>query len=99
MSLFRSIGLQNYARIFADPLYWSWPISTRSTSSSPYVVEAVLVGLGMALVLNKLRRAPADADFLLIPWSLSRVVVGLLWVGILDFEFGAFNSVCPTTSA
>src|SRR4029450_8891542 len=30
---------------------------------------------------------------LLIHWSLSRVVVGLLWVGILDFEFGALNGV------
>jgi multiple sugar transport system permease protein len=30
---------------------------------------------------------------LLIPWSLSRVVVGLLWIGILDFEFGALNGV------
>ena len=30
-------------------------------------------------------------SLLLVPWSLSRIVVGLLWIGILDFEFGAFN--------
>src|SRR3989442_15141426 len=32
-------------------------------------------------------------SLLLIPWSLSRVVVGLLWLGILDFEFGALNGL------
>ena len=32
-------------------------------------------------------------SLLLVPWSLSRVVVGLLWIGILDFEFGALNGV------
>jgi multiple sugar transport system permease protein len=28
-----------------------------------------------------------------VPWSLSRIVVGLLWIGILDFEFGALNGL------
>ena len=32
-------------------------------------------------------------SLLLIPWSISRVVVGLLWQGILDFEFGALNGL------
>jgi ABC-type sugar transport system permease subunit len=32
-------------------------------------------------------------SLLLIPWSLSRIVVGLLWIGILDFEFGALNGL------
>ena len=48
----------------------------------------------MALVLNeRFAGRPLMRSFLLIPWSLSRVVVGLLWVGILDFEFGAFNGL------
>jgi multiple sugar transport system permease protein len=91
--LFRWIGLQNYARIFADPLYWSSLWRTVYFVFA-FVVEAVLVGLGMALVLNeRFVGRPLMRSFLLIPWSLSRVVVGLLWVGILDFEFGALNGV------
>ena len=91
--LFRFIGLQNYARIFADPLYWSSLWRTVYFVLA-FVVEAVLVGLGMALVLNeRFVGRPLMRSFLLIPWSLSRVVVGLLWVGILDFEFGALNGV------
>jgi len=91
--LFRFIGLDNYARIFADPLYWSSLWRTVYFVLA-FVVEAVLVGLGMALVLNeRFIGRPLMRSFLLIPWSLSRVVVGLLWVGILDFEFGALNGV------
>jgi ABC-type sugar transport system permease subunit len=57
-----------------------------------FVVEATLAGMGMALVLNeRFAGRPLMRSLLLIPWSLSRIVVGLLWIGLLDFEFGALN--------
>ena len=91
--LFRWVGLQNYVTIFDDPLYWSSLWRTLYFVAA-FVVEATLVGLAMALVLNERFAARALLhSLLLIPWSLSRVVVGLLWIGILDFEFGAFNGL------
>ena len=91
--LFRWVGLQNYARIFADPLYWSSLWRTLYFVGA-FVVEATLVGMGMALVLHEhFPGRPLMRSLLLIPWSLSRVVVGLLWIGILDFEFGALNGL------
>jgi multiple sugar transport system permease protein len=91
--LFRWIGLQNYARILDDPLYWSSLWRTLYFVGA-FVLEATLVGLGTALVLNeRFAGRPLMRSFLLIPWSLSRVVVGLLWIGILDFEFGALNGL------
>src|SRR5262249_25856836 len=91
--LFRWIGAQNYARILDDPLYWSSLWRTLYFVAA-FVVEATLMGLGMALVLNeRFAGRPLMRSLLLIPWSLSRVVVGLLWVGILDFEFGALNGL------
>ena len=91
--LFRFVGLQNYVRIFDDPLYWSSLWRTLYFVGA-FVLEATLMGLGMALVLNeRFGGRPLMRSLLLIPWSLSRVVVGLLWVGILDFEFGALNGV------
>ena len=48
----------------------------------------------MALVLQeRFVGQPVMRSLLLIPWSLSRVVVGLLWIGILDVEFGALNGL------
>ena len=91
--LFRWVGLQNYATILDDPLYWSSLWRTLYFVAA-FVLEATLVGLGMALVLNeRFAGRPLMRSLLLIPWSLSRVVVGLLWIGILDFEFGAFNGL------
>lgn len=91
--LFRWVGFQNYVRIFDDPLYWSSLWRTLYFVAA-FVLEATLVGFGMALVLNeRFAGRPLMRSLLLIPWSLSRVVVGLLWIGILDFEFGAFNGL------
>jgi len=91
--LFRWVGLQNYVTIFDDPLYWSSLWRTLYFVGA-FVLEATLVGLGMALILNeRFSGRPLMRSLLLIPWSLSRVVVGLLWIGILDFEFGAFNGL------
>jgi multiple sugar transport system permease protein len=91
--LFRWVGLQNYINIFTDPLYWSSLWRTVYFVGA-FVLEATLSGLGTALILNeRFAGRPLMRSLLLIPWSLSRVVVGLLWIGILDFEFGAFNGL------
>jgi ABC-type sugar transport system permease subunit len=91
--LFRWVGLRNYITIFADPLYWSSLWRTLYFVGA-FVLEATLGGLAMALILNeRFAGRPVMRSLLLIPWSLSRVVVGLLWIGILDFEFGAFNGL------
>jgi multiple sugar transport system permease protein len=93
LPLFRFVGLQNYQRTFADPVYWSSLWRTLYFVAA-FVAEATLVGLGMALVLGeRFHGRPVMRSLLLIPWSLSRVVVGLLWIGILDFEFGALNGI------
>jgi len=91
--LFRWIGARNYIQALADPLYWDSLWRTLYFVGA-FVVEATLVGLGMALVLNeRFVGRPLMRSLLLIPWSLSRIVVGLLWIGILDFEFGALNGL------
>ena len=91
--LFRFVGLKNYASLLVDPLYWSSFWRTMYFVGA-FVLETTLVGLGMALVLNERFPArPIVRSLVLVPWSLSRVVVGLLWIGILDVEFGAFNGL------
>lgn len=91
--LFRFVGEQNYTRIFADPLYWG-SVGRSLYFVAAFVVETTLVGLGMALVLQeRFAGRTLMRSLLLIPWSLSRVVVGLLWIGLLDFEFGALNGL------
>ena len=93
LPLYRWVGLKNYLQVFDDPLYWSSLWRTLYFVGA-FVAEATLAGLGMALVLNeRFAGRPLMRSLLLIPWSLSRIVVGLLWVGLLDFEFGALNGL------
>lgn len=93
LPLYRWVGLKNYFETFDDPLYWSSLWRTLYFVGA-FVTEATLAGLGMALVLNeRFAGRPLMRSLLLIPWSLSRIVVGLLWIGLLDFEFGALNGI------
>ena len=91
--LFRWIGARNYTQVLGDPLYWDSLWRTLYFVGA-FVIEAAVVGLAMALVLNeRFPGRPLMRSLLLVPWSLSRIVVGLLWIGILDFEFGALNGL------
>jgi ABC-type sugar transport system permease subunit len=91
LPLYRWVGPKNYLQVFSDPLYWDSLWRTLYFVGA-FVIEATLVGIGVALVLNeRFPGRPLMRSLLLVPWSLSRIVVGLLWIGILDFEFGAFN--------
>jgi ABC-type sugar transport system permease subunit len=93
LPLYRFVGLRNYIQVFADPLYWESLWRTLYFVGA-FVVEATLVGLGMALVLHeRFPGRPIMRSLLLVPWSLSRIVVGLLWIGLLDFDFGALNGI------
>ena len=93
LPLYRWVGVKNYLQVLDDPLYWSSLWRTLYFVGA-FVVEATLMGLGMALVLNeRFPGRPLMRSLLLVPWSLSRIVVGLLWIGILDFEFGALNGL------
>ena len=93
LPLFRFVGLENYIRVFTDPLYWS-SLARTVYFVAAFVVEATLVGLGMALVLHqRFRGRPLMRAVLLIPWALSRVAVGILWQGLLDADFGALNGI------
>lgn len=93
LPLFKFVGLKNYLTVFMDPLYWS-SFGRTIYFVIAFVAEATLVGLAMALILHeKFYGRTLMRSLLLIPWSLSRVVVGLLWIGILDSEFGAMNGL------
>jgi multiple sugar transport system permease protein len=91
--LYEFVGLDNYVSLANDPLYWDALWRTIYFVAA-FVIEATVIGLGMALILDSdFFGRPALRAMLLIPWSMSRVVVGLLWLGMLNADFGALNAV------
>ncbi len=76
---FRFVGLGNYARMLADPLFWS---SLRVTLSFAVMAVPLLyaIGLALALLVQKTSRFNTAMRFLFFaPQMVSLVVVALVW--------------------
>jgi multiple sugar transport system permease protein len=78
------IGLENYVRLFNDPIF---PKLVRNTFL--YTVGSVVlktgIGMGMALVLNeRIRGRNLFRGLMMIPWVLPQAVVALNWRWILN---------------
>ena len=85
------VGLRNYMDLLSDPNIWS-----NFTITAQYVIVSVtgqvIVGFGMALLLN--RSFPLkgfSTTLLLLPMMLSMAVVGLFWKLLYDPNFGIIN--------
>lgn len=87
------IGLENYARALADPVFWE-----ALGNSLVWVVSAVslqfTLGFAAALLLNRsfAWRGVARA-LVVVPWALPSVIIGLIWTWMLDFNLGVLNNI------
>jgi len=91
--VFDFIGLANYQRILESDEFWSalW-ITLEFTALA--VALVVLLGLGIALLLN--RDFPGRdllRTLILLPWAIPPVVNGLMWQWIYDSKVGALNGL------
>jgi multiple sugar transport system permease protein len=87
------VGLQNYRELLNDPFVWNnFAITAKYVIVS--VVGQVIVGFGVALLLN--RAIPFKGlitTLLLLPMMLSMAVVGLFWKLLYDPSWGVINYV------
>lgn len=85
------IGLENYFSIFQDESFWHSVQVTLVYTGATVILE-MLVGTALALVLIRLRRGRKLSRVLfVIPFSLPPVVVGLMYLLILDRGNGILN--------
>ena len=90
---FEWIGVDNYVRIFHDPIFW---IALRNTAyyTALFVPLGVVVALGTAMLLN--RRSGAVRVFrtlFYIPVISSTVATASIWFWLLNPQYGLFNVV------
>jgi multiple sugar transport system permease protein len=88
----RFIGLDNFATLFSDSLFWA---SLRNTLYFAVVVVPVQAGLALALALlvnQKIRGTNFFRTIYFIPVVTSIVVVSLLWKFMYEPD-GLFNSI------
>jgi multiple sugar transport system permease protein len=86
----RFIGVQNYTKLFRDKDFW-----TAMKVTVLYVLLNIpaqtLLAVLIALIMNKATRHGLLRGILLTPWIMSNVVVGLLWLWMLDSSVGIVN--------
>jgi multiple sugar transport system permease protein len=85
------VGGVNYSKILTDPDMWYKFITT-----AKYVVLSVsgemILGFGLALLLQlKFKGRELITTFLILPMTMSPVIVGLMWKLFYDPNWGMFN--------
>ncbi len=87
----KMIGTANYVRILTDPDMWKKFITT-----AKYVVMSVggemVLGFGLALLLQaKFKGRGIISTLLVLPMTMSPVIVGLMWKLFMDPNWGMLN--------
>jgi len=85
------VGFENYARAFADPLFWRALLNSAGYTAVT-VSGQMVVGLGVALLLHE--RLPLRSFLRLVyylPVITSWVVVSLIFVYLYNGQSGALN--------
>jgi len=84
------VGLSNYKELFRDPDFWN---AIKVTVS--YVLWNIPLQTALALVFALVMNAVAGSNLLrglmLLPWLMPNVVVGLLWLWLVDPNVGILN--------
>ena len=85
------VGLRNYLTILPQADFL-WALARTAYFAAVTVLAGLVLGVAIALVLNaKFPGRGILRSVVLIPWAMSPVAVGVLWVWIFDGSYGALN--------
>ena len=91
------VGLRNFERMWADPVFW---IALRNTGLwvGANVVAQMVLGLALALLLNqRVRGLGFFRAGILLPWVVPSVVAVLTWRWMYDPSVGIVNEMLVRT--
>lgn len=92
-STFTFIGLDNYARLAADPVFWQASVNTAILVVAAVAIQVIL-GTALALFFDlHLRGSWFVRGVLILPMLLTPIVVGLMWRALLNPDWGMVNWV------
>ena len=86
------VGVANYVRVFADPIFWKAVVNT-----AYYTLGVVPLWLGKALIISALIfpfRKPLQTFFkaaFYLPHVTSAVILSMIWLWIYNPPFGLLN--------
>jgi ABC-type sugar transport system permease subunit len=86
------IGLENYQKLVADPVFWhSLGVTVYFVALT--VVFGILISLATAVVLHRLTKSTVIRGLIILPFLVSSVVAAVTWSWMLDAQLGIVNLV------
>lgn len=95
---FSFVGLENYARLFADPQFWnSLQISFVFVFASAFLGQ-FLIGLALAVLLRRARLFSKGliGGAVLLAWVVPEIVAVYIWASVFNFQSGTANQILLT---
>lgn len=92
-------GLTNYIRLFQDPLFWSSFKNTMIMFVLAFVLLLTISFLIALLLNNKLKAVDLSKSLIFSPAIIAPIIVGVIWVYILDPNIGIINSLLDALGA
>jgi multiple sugar transport system permease protein len=86
------VGLDNYARLWGDERFWHGMKLSAWYVAFNIPMQTVL-GLFLAVVMDRLARSLFIKAVVLLPYLLSNVLVALMWLWLLDPLLGSVNAL------
>lgn len=87
------IGLKNFSRLFADPLFYKSLVNTL-TFLCIHIPLQVVVALAFALLLNsKIRGRSFFRALYFLPVVVSGAAVTILWQQLYSYDYGVLNTL------
>ena len=86
----KSVGLENYARLLKDPVFWNSLKVTVYYVLLNIPIQTVLAMI-IAVMMSRLTKSIIIRSIIILPWLMPGVVVGLLWLWLLDPTLGIVN--------
>lgn len=87
-----NVGLDNYREVFEDTRFWRAWVNT-ATIIFPAITLRLLIGLGIALLLNRIVRGRALlTSLLIIPSMVSPASAAMVWRMLLGVKYGGVNN-------
>ena len=84
------IGIDNYTRMFQDPLFWNSLSVTGYYVVINISVQTVLA-VGIAVLMHRLTQSIVIRGIILLPYLIANVVVALIWFYMFDYSTGIVN--------
>lgn len=88
----RDVGFANYVQLWHDGHFWHGLKLSGLYALMNIPLQTVL-GMGLALAMDRLTRSLFVKSVVLLPFLLSNVLVAMIWLWMLDPTLGALNAL------